>query len=80
MILVSSRYHWVHLVSKGVLFCILTLNVLFNGSATSALAIYLRKLFFLDIITSDYDDQEIEENMCLLITAGLTGLLLSFLT
>ncbi|KAK7829554.1 hypothetical protein CFP56_029004 [Quercus suber] len=34
------------------------------GVGSSALAIYLRKLFLLDITTSDYDDKEIEENMC----------------
>ena len=39
------------------------LYVLFNGSGTGALAIYLRKLFCVDITTSDYDDQEIEENI-----------------
>ncbi|KAK9986094.1 hypothetical protein SO802_031045 [Lithocarpus litseifolius] len=33
------------------------------GSGTGALAIYLRKLFCVDITTSDYDDQEIEENI-----------------
>ncbi|KAF5471538.1 hypothetical protein F2P56_008323 [Juglans regia] len=33
------------------------------GSGTGALAIYLRKSFCLDITTSDYDDQEIEENV-----------------
>jgi len=41
----------------------LILYVLFNGSGTGALAIYLRKLFCVDITTSDYDDQEIEENI-----------------
>ncbi|XVE97083.1 hypothetical protein REPUB_Repub02eG0280100 [Reevesia pubescens] len=33
------------------------------GSGTGALAIFLRKSFNLDITTSDYDDQEIEENI-----------------
>ncbi|OMO97562.1 Nicotinamide N-methyltransferase-like protein [Corchorus olitorius] len=33
------------------------------GSGTGALAIFLRKSFDLDITTSDYDDQEIEENI-----------------
>ncbi|XP_031261961.1 protein N-terminal and lysine N-methyltransferase efm7-like isoform X2 [Pistacia vera] len=33
------------------------------GSGTGALAIFLRKAFHLDITTSDYDDQEIEENI-----------------
>ncbi|XP_059463160.1 protein N-terminal and lysine N-methyltransferase EFM7 isoform X2 [Corylus avellana] len=33
------------------------------GSGTGALAIYLCKSFSLDITTSDYDDQEIEENI-----------------
>ena len=39
------------------------LNVFFNGSSTGASAIYLRKLICLDITASDYDDQEIEENI-----------------
>ncbi|GMY25495.1 EEF1A lysine methyltransferase 3 isoform X3 [Fagus crenata] len=34
-----------------------------NTHGTGALAIYLQKLFCLDITTSDYDDQEIEENI-----------------
>ena len=51
------------LVSKGLIFCVLILNINFNGSGTGALAIYLQKLFCLDITTSDYDDQEIEENI-----------------
>jgi len=33
------------------------------GSGTGALAIFLRKSFQLDITTSDYDDQEIAENI-----------------
>ncbi|KAK9699134.1 hypothetical protein RND81_08G155400 [Saponaria officinalis] len=33
------------------------------GSGTGALAIFLKKLCQLDITTSDYDDQEIEENI-----------------
>ncbi|GAV75484.1 Methyltransf_16 domain-containing protein [Cephalotus follicularis] len=33
------------------------------GSGTGALAIFLRKSFNLDITTSDYDDEEIEENI-----------------
>lgn len=33
------------------------------GSGTGALAIFLRKSFNLDITTSDYDDQEIEDNI-----------------
>ncbi|KAI5584543.1 hypothetical protein POPTR_006G100100v4 [Populus trichocarpa] len=33
------------------------------GSGTGALAIFLRKSFHLDITTSDYNDQEIEENI-----------------
>ncbi|EEF34278.1 conserved hypothetical protein [Ricinus communis] len=33
------------------------------GSGTGALAIFLRKSFNLDITTSDYNDQEIEENI-----------------
>lgn len=39
------------------------LNSLTIGSGTGALAIFLRKSFNLDITTSDYDDQEIEENI-----------------
>ncbi|KAM7463966.1 hypothetical protein LguiA_032087 [Lonicera macranthoides] len=34
-----------------------------NGSGTGGLAIFLRKLFQLDITTSDFDDEEIEENI-----------------
>lgn len=33
------------------------------GSGTGALAIFLRRLLNLDITTSDYNDQEIEENI-----------------
>ncbi|KAB1224352.1 hypothetical protein CJ030_MR2G004217 [Morella rubra] len=33
------------------------------GSGIGGLAIYLRKSYFLNITTSDYDDQEIEENI-----------------
>ncbi|GLT92695.1 hypothetical protein SLE2022_105210 [Rubroshorea leprosula] len=33
------------------------------GSGTGALAIFLRRSFNLDITTSDYDDQEIEDNI-----------------
>ncbi|XP_062095225.1 protein N-terminal and lysine N-methyltransferase efm7 isoform X1 [Humulus lupulus] len=33
------------------------------GSGTGALAIFLRKLFHLEITTSDYADQEIEDNI-----------------
>ncbi|XP_027335876.1 EEF1A lysine methyltransferase 3 isoform X2 [Abrus precatorius] len=33
------------------------------GSGTGALAIFLRKSYDLDITTSDYDDQEIEDNI-----------------
>ncbi|XP_022966625.1 protein-lysine methyltransferase METTL21C [Cucurbita maxima] len=33
------------------------------GSGTGSLAIFLRKSFNLDITTSDYDDQEIEDNI-----------------
>lgn len=44
--------------------CLLMLVILsINGSGTGALAIFLRKSFDLDITTSDYDDQEIEENI-----------------
>ncbi|GMH10215.1 hypothetical protein Nepgr_012056 [Nepenthes gracilis] len=38
-------------------------RVLELGSGTGALAIFLRKSLQLDITTSDYDDQEIEENI-----------------
>ncbi|KAL3638056.1 hypothetical protein CASFOL_018069 [Castilleja foliolosa] len=38
-------------------------KVLELGSATGALAIFLRKTFQLDITTSDYDDAEIEDNI-----------------
>ncbi|KAJ9543098.1 hypothetical protein OSB04_022805 [Centaurea solstitialis] len=34
-----------------------------NDSGTGALAIFLKKLYQVDITTSDYDDQEIEENI-----------------
>ena len=34
-----------------------------GASGTGALAIFLRKSFQLDITTSDYDDQEIAENI-----------------
>ena len=37
--------------------------VLSNFSGTGALAIFLRKACNLDITTSDYEDQEIEENI-----------------
>lgn len=33
------------------------------GSGTGALAIFLKKLWQIDITTSDYDDQEIEDNI-----------------
>nr|XP_043610628.1 protein N-terminal and lysine N-methyltransferase EFM7 isoform X2 [Erigeron canadensis] len=33
------------------------------GSGTGALAIFLKKLYQVDITTSDYDDQEIEDNI-----------------
>ncbi|OEL15278.1 hypothetical protein BAE44_0023702 [Dichanthelium oligosanthes] len=38
-------------------------RVLELGSGTGALAIFLRKSFGVDIMTSDYDDKEIEENI-----------------
>lgn len=41
----------------------MTLAFLFIFSGTGALAIFLRKSYNLDITTSDYDDQEIEENI-----------------
>lgn len=37
--------------------------LLITCSGTGALAIFLRKTLHLDITTSDYDDQEIEENI-----------------
>lgn len=36
---------------------------LVDDSGTGGLAIFLRKLFQLDITTSDFDDEEIEENI-----------------
>lgn len=42
--------------------CIMLLSSLIR-SGTGALAIFLRRSFELDITTSDYDDQEIEENI-----------------
>ncbi|KAI8556984.1 hypothetical protein RHMOL_Rhmol05G0298700 [Rhododendron molle] len=41
----------------------MTFLLLFGASGTGALAIFLRKSFQLDITTSDYDDQEIAENI-----------------
>ncbi|XP_076943674.1 uncharacterized protein LOC143613995 [Bidens hawaiensis] len=38
-------------------------HILELGSGTGALAIFLKKLYELDITTSDYDDQEIEDNI-----------------
>lgn len=38
-------------------------RILELGSGTGALAIFLKKLYQVDITTSDYDDQEIEENI-----------------
>ncbi|XP_006650829.2 EEF1A lysine methyltransferase 3 [Oryza brachyantha] len=38
-------------------------RILELGSGTGALAIFLRKAFQVDITTSDYDDEEIEENI-----------------
>ncbi|RDX90376.1 hypothetical protein CR513_27765, partial [Mucuna pruriens] len=43
--------------------CIDGRRVIELGSGTGALAIFLRKSYNLDITTSDYDDQEIEENI-----------------
>ncbi|KAE8689793.1 S-adenosyl-L-methionine-dependent methyltransferases superfamily protein isoform 2 [Hibiscus syriacus] len=46
------------------------------GSGTGALAIFLQKSFNLDITSSDYDDQEIEENIALNCqTNGITPVL-----
>ncbi|KAH9672930.1 S-adenosyl-L-methionine-dependent methyltransferases superfamily protein [Citrus sinensis] len=43
------------------------------GSGTGALAIFLRKAMNLDITTSDYNDQEIEDNIAYNCTAnGIT--------
>ncbi|XP_074281072.1 protein N-terminal and lysine N-methyltransferase efm7 [Silene latifolia] len=41
------------------------------GSGTGALAIFLNKLLQLDITTSDYDDQEIEDNIA--YNCGVNG-------
>ncbi|XP_024975719.1 protein N-terminal and lysine N-methyltransferase EFM7 isoform X1 [Cynara cardunculus var. scolymus] len=38
-------------------------HILELGSGTGALAIFLKKLYDVDITTSDYDDEEIEENI-----------------
>ncbi|KNA15251.1 hypothetical protein SOVF_099790 [Spinacia oleracea] len=38
-------------------------HVIELGSGTGALAIFLKKLLHIDITTSDYDDQEIEDNI-----------------
>ncbi|XP_076882777.1 uncharacterized protein LOC143531342 [Bidens hawaiensis] len=38
-------------------------HILELGSGTGALAIFLKKLYEVDITTSDYDDQEIEDNI-----------------
>ncbi|KAL9230705.1 hypothetical protein vseg_006021 [Gypsophila vaccaria] len=43
--------------------CIEGRRVIELGSGTGALAIFLKKQFQLDITTSDYDDQEIEDNI-----------------
>ncbi|KAI4328728.1 hypothetical protein L6164_021061 [Bauhinia variegata] len=43
--------------------CIERRRVIELGSGTGALAIFLEKAYHLDITTSDYDDQEIEENI-----------------
>ncbi|MED6167977.1 hypothetical protein PIB30_007644 [Stylosanthes scabra] len=43
--------------------CIEGRRVIELGSGTGALAIFLRKVYNLDITTSDYDDQEIEDNI-----------------
>lgn len=43
--------------------CCCSLVRLIMLSGTGALAIFLRKSFWVDITTSDYDDKEIEENI-----------------
>lgn len=47
--------------SHFFLFCLA--HVASNFSGTGALAIFLRRSYNLDITTSDYNDQEIEENI-----------------
>lgn len=37
--------------------------LLIDNSGTGALAIFLKKMFQIDITTSDYNDQEIEDNI-----------------
>jgi hypothetical protein len=44
-----------------IVFCLAPAPSVFSG--TGALAIFLRKSYNLDITTSDYDDQEIMENI-----------------
>uniref|UniRef100_A0A7N0T3F0 Uncharacterized protein n=2 Tax=Kalanchoe fedtschenkoi TaxID=63787 RepID=A0A7N0T3F0_KALFE len=43
--------------------CLQGRRIIELGSGTGALAIFLRKSFDVDITTSDYNDQEIEENI-----------------
>lgn len=52
----DSSPHFRHLV-------IFHVTYLSNFSGTGALAIFLQKTYNLDITTSDYDDQEIEDNI-----------------
>lgn len=50
--------------------------ILFYVSGTGALAIFLSKSLNLDITTSDYNDQEIEENIaCNCAANGMTPVL-----
>lgn len=53
-------------------FCGLKLSFFFSFlvSGTGALAIFLKKEFNLDITTSDYDDQEIQDNIAHNCTAN----------
>ncbi|KAG5550538.1 hypothetical protein RHGRI_015484 [Rhododendron griersonianum] len=52
------HFRYLHALIVFVMFFLL-----FGASGTGALAIFLRKSFQLDITTSDYDDQEIAENI-----------------
>ncbi|KAE9447640.1 hypothetical protein C3L33_20471, partial [Rhododendron williamsianum] len=54
----SYLFQYLHALIVFVMFFLL-----FGASGTGALAIFLRKSFQLDITTSDYDDQEIAENI-----------------
>lgn len=53
----------IYFESDGLIVVLLMLVCLLICSGTGALAIFLRRLFNLDITTSDYNDQEIEDNI-----------------